>query len=192
MAERAIKGSLFQPVVAEAKRLVAEGRLDEADLARWLSPEDRELLEASILPGSWYPIATHDRVLRMLAAKLSGGSREYWIEGGRDAADHLAALGIYHQLDRSPGALEDFIGRVLVTLSAALYSFTHWRWCGMDESRTRFSIEVTEAADFPDTCRYRAQGFIERAASRATRRDWTVTSRCAPPDRILFEAQLKQ
>lgn len=192
MAERGIKGSLFEPVVTEAKTLLAEGRLEEADLERWLSAEDRELMSGPILPGSWYPIASHDRMLQMLGAKLAGGSREYWIEGGRQAADQLAALGIYHQLDRGPGALEDFIGRVLVTLSAALYSFTHWRWCGTDAERSRFSIEVSDAADFPDTCRYRAEGFIERAASRATRRDWTVTSRRASADRLLFEAELKE
>lgn len=192
MAERGIKGSLFQPVVEEVKNLLAEGRLEEQDLERWLATEDRELMSSPILPGSWYPIASHDRVLQMLAAKLAGGSHEYWIEGGRQAADQLAALGIYHQLDRGPGSLEDFIGRVLVTLSAALYSFTHWRWCGMDADRSHFSIDVSDAADFPDTCRYRAEGFIERAASRATRRDWKVVSRRTSADRILFEAELKE
>jgi hypothetical protein len=192
MAERGIKGSLFQQVVSEAQRLVAEGRIGEAELTRSLSPEDRSLMDGPILPGSWYPIVAHDRLLRLLAAKLAGGSREYWIEGGREAADQLAALGIYHQMDRQGGDLEDFIGRVLVTLSGALYSFTRWRWCGTDESHSHFSIEVSDAADFPDTCRYRAEGFIERAASRATRRDWTVSSRRLPPDRILFEAELKE
>lgn len=191
MAERGIKGSLFQQVVSEVQRLVAEGQLAEADLTRGLSPEERSLMDGPILPGSWYPIATHDRLLRLLAGKLARESREYWIEGGRAAADQLAALGIYHQMDRRSGDLEDFVGRVLVTLSGALYSFTRWRWCGTDESRRHFSIEVSDAADFPDTCRYRAQGFIERAASRATQRDWMVTSRRVPPDRILFEAEQK-
>jgi len=187
-----IKGSLFQGIVLEVKRLIAEGRINTSDLESFLTAEDQGFLGQAILSGSWYPIATHDRMLKLLAHKqAAGGEPAYWIEGGRQAADQLAALGIYRQFEQRAEGLEDFAGRVLVTLSGAVYNFTGWKGCGASADHTRFSIEVSDAAQFPETCRLRAQGFIERAASRAMRTEWCVTSRRVPSDRIVFEGELK-
>ena len=187
-----IKGSLFQGIVSEVKRMIAEGQIRPTDLASLLTAEDQEFLNQTILPGSWYPIATHDRMLKLLAHKQAAGAEAtYWIEGGRHAADQLAALGIYRQFEQHSTGLEDFAGRVLVTLSGAVYNFTSWKWCGAAADHTRFTIEVNDATHFPETCRLRAQGFIERAASRAMRTEWCVTSRRILSDRIVFEGELK-
>ncbi len=187
-----IKGSLFQGIVSEVKRQIAEGQIHTSDLESLLTAEDQELLGQAILPGSWYPIATHDRVLKLLAHKQAGGDHSlYWIEGGRQAADQLAALGIYRQFEQRSKGLEDFVGRVLVILSGAVYNFTSWKWCGSNADHTSFTIEVSDAAHFPETCRLRAQGFIERAASRGLETEWCVTSRRIPPDRIIFEGELR-
>jgi len=187
-----IKGSLFQGIVAEVKRLIAEGRIHISDLESFLTAEDQGFLDQAILSGSWYAIATHDRMLKLLAHKLAaGGEAAYWVEGGRQAADQLAALGIYRQFEQRAEGLGDFAGRVLVTLSGAVYNFTSWKWCGASADHTRFSIEVSDAAHFPETCRLRAQGFIERAASRAMRTEWCVTSLRVPSDKIVFEGELK-
>jgi len=187
-----IKGSLFQGIVSEVKRLIAEGRIHTSDLESFLTAEDQGFLDQSILSGSWYPIATHDRMLKLLAHRHAAGAEAaYWVEGGRQAADQLAALGIYRQFEQRAEGLEDFAGRVLVTLSGAVYNFTSWKWCGASTDHTRFSIEVSDAAQFPETCRLRAQGFIERAASRSMRTEWCVTSRRVPSDRIVFEGELK-
>jgi hypothetical protein len=187
-----IKGSLFQGIVSEAKRMIAEGQIHPSDLASLLTAEDQAFLDQTILPGSWYPIATHDRMLKLLAHKQAPGDEaNYWIEGGRQAADQLAALGIYRQFEQHSKGLEDFAGRVLVTLSGAVYNFTSWKWCGSGVDHTSFTIEVTDATHFPETCRLRAQGFIERAASRAMRTEWCVTSRRILSNRIVFEGELK-
>jgi hypothetical protein len=187
-----IKGSLFQGIVSEVKRQIAEGQIHASDLESLLTAEDQDLLGQAILPGSWYPIATHDRMLKLLAHKQAAGSKAlYWIEGGGQAADQLAALGIYRQFEQRSKGLEDFVGRVLVTLSGAVYNFTSWKWCGSNADHTRFTIEVSDAADFPETCRLRAQGFIERAASRGLETECCVTSRRVPPDKIVFEGELQ-
>ncbi|HBZ71346.1 MAG TPA: hypothetical protein DEP35_17085 [Deltaproteobacteria bacterium] len=187
-----IKGSLFHGIVLEVKRQIAETQIDPSDLESLLTTEDQELLGQPILPGSWYPIATHDRMLKLLAHKQVAESKAlYWIEGGRQAADQLAALGIYRQFEQRSNDLADFVGRVLVTLSAAVYNFTSWKWCGANADHTVFTIEVSEAAHFPETCRLRAQGFIERAASRAMATEWCVKSRRIASDRIVFEAEAK-
>jgi hypothetical protein len=187
-----IKGSLFQGIVSEVKRLITEGQIRTADLALLLTAEDQEFLSQAVLPGSWYPIATHDRMLKLLAHKQApGGEATYWIEGGRQAADQLAALGIYRQFEQHSKGLEDFVGRILVTLSGAVYNFTSWKWCGASTDHISFTIEVSDATHFPETCRLRAQGFIERAASRAMRTEWCVTSRRILSDKIVFEGELK-
>ena len=192
VAKYGIKGSLFQGIVSEVKRLIAEGKVHTADLESLLTAKDQELIGQAILPGSWYPIATHDRMLQLLANKHAAGAEAaFWIEGGRQAADQLAASGMYRQFEQRSSNLEDFVGRVLVTLSGAVYNFTSWKWGGASADHRGFTIEVSDAAHFPETCRLRAQGFIERAASRATRTDWYVTSRRVPPDRIVFEGELK-
>jgi hypothetical protein len=131
-------------------------------------------------------------MLRALADAKGGGQRpENWIEGGRQAAEHLAALGIYRQFEHQGADRGEYLGRVLVTLSSALYNFMEWRWAGLAADRSSFKIEVTGAADFPDPCRYRAEGFVERAAERSTRQACTASSRRPTRDSVVFEVQFK-
>ncbi|HTF35878.1 MAG TPA: hypothetical protein VK714_19515 [Myxococcota bacterium] len=187
MKTPSIKGSFMQLLVASVQERMKRGRITQGDLEAALTPEDLRILEEPVRPGSWYPVATEDRLLRLLMAKEGHGNVEYLIEAGRLSADRVIALGIYDQLKpENAQRLGDRFGPFLNTLAAAAHNFTRWRFTGTME---RFRIEVTEAADYPDAVRYTGQGFIERCFAYTTGRRVTVTSTREAVDRVVFEGR---
>jgi len=188
--EPSIKGTLFLTVWQEVHDLIEGGALSRDALEAWLEKDDWRYLEEKPVPGFWYPIALHDRLLRVLRKQKGGGSNEYWVEGGRAAADAMARSGFYHQFE-AEGDI-DRVGRLLVTLSGAAYSFSRWAWRGASKDGSVFTIEATDAAALPDSCRYRAMGFIERAARLAVKREYRVTSQRLSPDQVLFTARARR
>jgi hypothetical protein len=158
--ERCIKGTVFDTVASEVRRALDAGSIPRALAEHQLERGDLELVAGAVQPGTWYPIDAHDRLLRLLLRYEGRGQLAYWIEGGRRAADALRESGIYDQLrDETAARLGD-----------------------------RFEISVSDAEGFPESCRYRAVGFIERAASRAMGAEIRCTSRRPSPDRIVFRA----
>ena len=181
------KGSIMQLLVATVQERVKRGRITRQDLEVALTPEDLQILQGPILPGSWYPVATEDRLLRLLMTKEGRGSQEYLIQCGRLGADQVIALGIYEQLKpENAQRLGDRFGRFLVTLAGAAHNFARWEFTG---SMERFRIEVTDAADYTDPVRYAGQGFIERCVTYTTGRRVNVTSVREAPDRVIFEGR---
>lgn len=200
MSEPSIKGTAFQSAQEDLHRLVDAGRIPPAELEARLRPEDRGLLEQKINPAAWYPIATYVRMVDLLVAKEAGGDREgYLVERGRRAAERLAKAGIYQQLDASVERSGPGVGRIIVTLASAIYSFTRWRFVSQAPDGggagargvQDFRVEVDEASEFPEVARFTAQGFIEYAASRTTGRPYCVTSGRPARDRVVFEATRK-
>lgn len=184
--ERCIKGTVFETVVAEVREAIDSGALP-GPAGLQLAEEDLDYLEQKVQASSWYPIAAHDRLLRLLLRHVGQGNLGYWIEGGRKAADALRSSGLYEQLsDETSKRLGLRAGRVLVSLSGAVYNFTRWRWDGWVDDDDTFQITVSEAEGFPDSCRYRAVGFIERAAGRALGHYCRCTSRRPSPDMLVY------
>jgi len=185
-----IKGSLFGVVVEELREHLDAGRISRDAAEAVLRQEDFAVIEEKIRAGTWYPIDLHERVLSLLCRTVGAGRREYLVEGGRRAADALAESGIYAQLEvkGDENRVRKF-GRILVTLSGAIYSFSSWRFAEWNAEEGWFTIEVTDATALPDLVVARAEGFVECAIANACGGDWQVTSRRPSRDHVLFEGR---
>jgi hypothetical protein len=74
----------------------------------------------------------------------------------------------------------------MTTVSGALYNFMEWRPVLTSDPRL-FSLEVTEATEWPECLRLATEGFIQFLAERAAEgRPVQVRSERATPDRIVF------
>ena len=190
MSAPRIKGSAFQAVIDDLQRLQQSGGLADGDL----EPGDLELLRAGIQAGSWYPIAAYRRMLALLVAKESGPDREAYLRRrGRAAAERILKMGLYSHLDaamraaeRAPDRWVEQVGRVMTTLSPAMFSFSRWEFVAGDAARL-FSLNVHEAGDIPEETRILLQGFIEALFVPFTDDRVQVTSRRPSPDLIVYE-----
>ena len=122
--------------------------------------------QASAAISAWYSAELYTRLLQLYALAAPGSSREFLIESGRRSAQRIIELGIYSQLDgRTEDSWENLIGRILVSLSGAFFSFGSWEWEGMDGEG--FSILVRDAAPMSEELMLRTSGFIEQLGARA-------------------------
>jgi len=185
-----IKGSLFGVVVEELQEHLDAGRISRDAAEAMLRPGDLAVIEEKVRAGTWYPIDLHDRVLGLLCRTVGGGRREYLVEGGRRAADALADTGLYAQFEvkGDDSRLREF-GRILVTLSGAIYSFSCWRLADSDAETGCFTIDVSDAMALPDLVVARAEGFVERAITNAFGGDWQVTSQRPSSDHVMIEGR---
>lgn len=179
-----IKGSAFQSVAEDVRRLVDAGRVDPEELARELSDKDRGLLDAVVTPVSWLPMATYGRFLEILAREEGGDDPvAYLCARGSRAADRLLT-GAYGSFDAAPGTWGPRVGQTMIGIAKLLYNFTTWSFREVDEEV--FEIEASEARDLPDPARYTAQGFIRWFAERTSGGPVHVTSERPEPDRIVY------
>ena len=192
MSEPSIKGTAFEAVWVDVNRLVEEGRFSRDDLEVRLTAEDLEILEAKPLPASWVPMETHRRLSELLMELEGRGDPQYVVERGRAAAERL--FPIYQQLRRGEeigsemreeGAdWRESDGRLMASISNALFNFSAWSFEAEDE--TSFRIIVTEAEGLPEIALYAAVGFIEYTASRVTGRPARVSYEREGPGEIVF------
>ncbi len=184
-----IKGTAFQSVVDDVQRLLAAGRLSREELEAQLTGEDLEILDAKVNPTAWYPIDTYERAVDLLARKQAPlRTQEYLIERGALAAERLAELDIYSQLDATAEHMGVRVGKMIVTLSRAIYNFTAFHFePGTDG--VSFSIRVEDAAAFPEAARFATQGFVEHVASRAAGYAIRVTSERPSHDVVVYRAR---
>jgi hypothetical protein len=194
MSGPCIKGSAFQAVIDDLARLHGAGALAAEDLAR-LEPGDIELLGSGIQAGSWYAIDGYRRMLALLVAKEGRADREgYLRRRGRAAAERILKMGLYSHLDaamraaeRAPERWVEQVGRVMTTLSNAMFNFSAWEFHAQDGPERVFSLEVRDAAPLPDETRVLLTGFIEALFAPFTQDPVRVSSRRPSPDAIVFE-----
>ena len=112
---------------------------------------------------------------------------------GRAAAERILKMGLYSHLDaamraaeRAPDRWVEQVGRVMTTLSPAMFSFSRWEFVAGDAVRL-FSLNVHEAGDIPEDTRVLLQGFIEALFVPFTDDRVQVTSRRPSPDLIVYE-----
>jgi hypothetical protein len=182
-----IKGSAFQSVLEDVKRLIDEDRLEPSDLELSLSEKDRGFLDAVVTPLAWFPMATYGRMLELLAREEGGGDPvRYLCERGATAAERMLS-GTYESFAVAKGTWGLRVGQTMMGIGKLLYNFTAWtfRPAGGDV----YEIEVSEARDYPDTARYAAQGFLRRFAERAAGVPMQVQSTRPTPDRIVFRIE---
>jgi hypothetical protein len=194
-----IKGTAFQAVVDDLQQLAKTGELSEAEAGKHLREPDLELLRSGILPGSWYPIDSYRRMLALLTAKQGGRNREAYLRRrGVAAAERILKMGLYTHLEASLRAAErnpprwvEQVGRVMTTLSPALFNFSTWEFVAGDASDTNgrqlFTLEVAGARDLPDETVTLLQGFIESLFTPFTDAAISVRGHRPTPDTVVFE-----
>jgi hypothetical protein len=191
-----IKGAAFQSVPADVNRLLEKGSLSAAELEARLAPGDIEILRAEVTPGFWYPIATYRRMLDLLV-EMEGGSQpeRFLIKRGVDAAKRILGMGIYGHLEaahravgRAPNDWCAQVGRVMMTLSNAMFNFSHWEFVAHQDRIRPFSIHVSDAEALPEATRILLQGFIEHVFNQFAEEPIRVSSSRPSPDSILYES----
>jgi hypothetical protein len=182
----AIKATAFQSVVDDVQRLLDEGRLSRERLEASLEAADLAILEEKQGPTAWIPIGTYERVVELLARVEARGEREaYLVRRGERSAERLAALGIYSQLDATAENLGTRVGRMIVTVSGAIYSFGSWHF-EVGEAYGEFTIRVEEASAMPEAARFATQGFVQAVATRVARTPRRIASERPRADLVLF------
>ena len=182
-----IKGTAFLSAHDDVHALLARRVLTRDELEVALEAKDLRLLDEKVLPSTWYPIGTYDRLLRLLCDKEANGRvEEYLIARGQKAGDRIAATGIYQQLDTTTEALGVRTGRVVVTVAGLIFNFTSWHFEREGATIGHFTIRVDEATNFPEVARFTTQGFIQNASTRIVGRPMLAASERPLPSRILF------
>jgi hypothetical protein len=174
-----VKGSVFATVVEDVLKSLARGAVKREQLSRWLRPEDLPFLDERIGVSTWYPIHSYTRMNELLRDVEGGGDNEYLRQCGRRTARRLLEAGFYSQLEyihrtefgRVIGDRARFEAfgrdmRLLTTISASILSFSRWAMKLDAEYDSRYLIEVTEAADFPEVLCWRSDGFINEMATQ--------------------------
>lgn len=196
MAVPSIKGTAFQSVVEDLRRLCETGRLSADGLEARLEAEDLRLLDEKVLPGLWYPLTSYGRLTELLMEVEGGGRTSYVVARGARAAERLFAAGLYHQLARGDEISEkkratnerwsEHEANLMTSLAGAIFSVSRWRFVGDPDGTGTSRIEVSEAAALPEVSRWAAQGFVEYTTSRLSGLRTRVTSERPAPDRIVF------
>jgi hypothetical protein len=196
-----IKGTAFQAVVEDLRRLLEAGRISRGALEARLEAEDLRILDTKISAALWYPLASYARLSEILVEIEGGGRPGYVVERGARAAERLFAAGLYLQLERGEviGAKKRARGEgwtategnLVTSLAGAIFNVSRWRF-EIDPSDDRLHrIEVCDAEALPEVSRLAAQGFVEYTASRLSGTPIRVESERVGRDRIVFRLRLR-
>ena len=115
---------------------LTQGAITREMLAQALKPEELEALDREVAIAAWYPIGTYARLLRFLRDTVGDGSDEWLRRSGEESARRMVGLGIYGQLDERSEAWEKRVGKMMVTLAPAIFSFSHWAMEEADGGRS--------------------------------------------------------
>jgi hypothetical protein len=187
MSVPCIKGSAFQSVLEDVRRLIDSERIEPSELEASLSEKDRGFLDAVVTPLAWFPMATYGRMLELLAREEGGADPvAYLCNRGATAADRMLT-GTYESFAAAPGTWGARVGQTMMGIGKLLYNFTSWTF--RSAGGEAYEIEVSDARDYPDPARYAAQGFLRRFAERASGAPMRVQSTRPTPDRIVFRIE---
>ena len=183
-----VKGSLFFIAQADLLGLIEKGKISREELEVRLTPEQLELVDAKVQVALWYPVDAFNAFLRITSEIGDRGSPEALAATGRLSAEQLAQSGLYAQLNEGARGSAKGVGRRLVTLASAFYNFMHWEYIE-GEGPGRFTVDVTEAADWCEELRHITEGFIEVASARAMGQPVRVTSERPTPGHVIFHGR---
>lgn len=192
--EPAIKGTVMVNLVADVLALREGGRVSHEELAARLERADLEILDAKVLPSSWYPIQSYRRLTELLLEK-EGGDEDYLRQRGARSAQRLLEAGLYEQMRRlRPGTavgIEDIERSVkmLVVMSQTILNFGRGEVLRDPQHEKRVIIEIHDAADYPEVLRFTSEGFYD-ACVRAAGRRYRWRSTRPSPDRIVMRMDL--
>jgi hypothetical protein len=193
-----IKGSVFNGLVEDIKKLLAARRLKPDELSRWLKPKDLVHLESPVLPHEWYDIRVYARMSELLRDVEGHGRNDYLVRRGERNAKRLLDAGLYSQLEylqnttfgkqSDPKTRHEAFGRDLAritTISSSILNFGRWTVKPDPQNPKRWIMEVTQAKEFPDVLVWASSGFSNGLARVHNSADlWTWERPEA--DRIVF------
>jgi hypothetical protein len=185
MGSATIKGVAFQSVAADVNKLRASGAITETDLRGAIKPDERRVLTEAVIPGLWYPLPTYGRLLDLLCRKEGGDRVDYLIERGARAAERMMSEGAYRSFLATANCWGERAGQAMMQLAKALYGGTRWSasYSGEDHAA---EIVVDDAAEFPDSARYAAQGFVKVLFTRIEGAEVEISSHSPTRDRIVY------
>jgi hypothetical protein len=187
--EPCIKGVGMQLAVNGLRHVMDAGLLSREQLEARLEPADLKILDEKILPGIWYPIGTCARLIELAVEVEGNDPSDYLVRVGKRAAEEMFTSEVYESYLSSAEKWGHRSGRVMLGLTKLVLNFSQWSYDPGLPGNNSFTVEVTEAADFPDVLRYLAQGFIAYLASRVDPRPVVVISERPSPDRVLFKGR---
>ena len=182
-----IKATGFQSAADDLEKLVAKGRVAQAELEAQLQPEDLGFLGKQLAASSWVPIATYMRVLELLIALEGGRDVQGYLRGrGTRAAERLHKMGLYGQFEATIETWGHRVGTITATMGAVLYNFSRWCFESDVEAQT-FQTTVDDATHYPDPLIAVGEGFIEYLAQNLLPgRKVEVSGKRTKPDQIIF------
>jgi hypothetical protein len=124
MAQPSIKGTAFQAVLEDVASLVRSGQIDQATLEAATKPEDRDLLDETLVPGIWYPVQSYTRMHDLLWDVVGHNEPSYLVDRGAHAAERILSAGAYANRVETTGRWggEQMIHSVL-SVSKGLFNF---------------------------------------------------------------------
>lgn len=192
MPEPAIKGSAFAGVTEDLQKLRAEGEVSREELAERLPASDVALIDETISPGFWYPLATYDRMLALLVdLEGSDDARAYLLGRGERAMQRLMDLGIYNQFASLEKGWTRLSGRILGTIGQVVYNFLSFEIVPtgdedgpVGEASERFTILVRDGGQLSRNAQTTIEGAVATLASRAAHGPVTVSSARVATDEV--------
>ena len=174
-----IKGSVFQVVVEDVGKVLAEGSVSHTEAVRWLQPDDFAYLDREIYVSSWYDIRSYERMSLLLRDVVGGGSNAFLVEKGRETARRLLEAGFYAQLEylqrtevaTATDPMSRFVAfgrdlRKFASLSRSILNFSTWTSKPDSDHDGRYVLEITDARDFPEVLAWRSEGFMNELSSQ--------------------------
>jgi hypothetical protein len=182
-----IKGSIFEGLVQDARRVAEERGADLDELREALDPKDRDLLDGNVTSLQWVPVRAYAALLDWLT-RVEGGAdpKRYLRQRGARACDRLLE-GIYKAYKVEPGMWGQRTGEIMMGMGKLLYNFTSWSF--REAGDGVFEIVCADAEDFPECAIHTAHGFIERYSESAAGEAMAVTSKRRTRDRVTFTVQ---
>jgi hypothetical protein len=181
-----IKGIALQLAVEPIQQLLDSGQLSRQELELQLQPEDLQIIDEKIVVGMWYPVASFTRIL---ALEKDGNrvTQADLVEAGVGAAARLFDSQIYKHFVSTAENWGPRAGHTLVKLASMILTFADWSYDSGPANGNTFTIEVTDARDFPDALRYLVQGVIQVLGERVNDVPVQLTSERPTPDHIIFQ-----
>jgi hypothetical protein len=181
-----VKGVNFLPTWERVKALAAENRVSRDELEARLEAEDLEILDGKPEPSFWYPLASIDRLGRILLDLEGGGCPEYYKIQGRRAAESLLARSSVKRVVEAALERGERAGQSLVGVASLVYSVGRWSFEG---DLREFRIELSEAEAFPELSLWAISGCAETLFQQIGDRGFEVNFTRPDPDLVIFRGR---
>jgi hypothetical protein len=166
--------------------MVQQRRISRDELEAHLEAEDLEILDGKPEPSFWYPLASVDRLARILLDVEGGGCPEYYKLQGRRAAESLLTRSSVKRLVEAALERGERAGQSLVSVASLIYSVGRWSFEG---DLREFSIELSEAEAFPELSLWAISGCAETLFQQIAGRGFEVTFTRPDPDLVIFRGR---